>query len=216
MQADHNIMVGTPAYNGMVHTDFVHSLLSFKDNGINFALLSIGGESLITRARNTVLAHFYHSPAFSHLLFLDGDVHLDGTDVKKLLLAKKDVIGAPVPLKTTENGKPVFNIHGNLGQEAGLLKVEWLGNAVMMLSRNAAKALVQDAMDDNRSYQANPYARGAGDAKEVYDVFQVGVKNEVYLSEDYWVCSKLLQLGFNIYVDLTIKTKHHGMAAFSY
>jgi hypothetical protein len=216
MKPNHNVMVGTPAYNGMVHTSFTHSLLSFKNTRVNFGLISIDGESLITRARNTILAHFYHSPQYTHLLFLDGDVHLDGADVLKMLASDKDVIGAPVPLKTTEKEKPVFNIHGNLGQEDGLVKVEWLGTAVMMLSRNAANALVQDAIDHDQTYQPNPYARGVGDAETVYDVFQVGVKNGIYLSEDYWVCNKLIGLNFDIYVDLTIKTRHSGMTSFSY
>ena len=209
-----NIMIGTPAYNGMVHTDFVHSLLSFNNLGLEFGLLSIGGESLITRARNSILARFQHSPEYSHLLFLDGDVFLKGEDLKKLVEAGVDVIGAPVPLKTTEDGKPVFNIHGNLGQESGLLKVQALGTAVMMLSRKAAQVLVEDAITNDNVYQANPYARGLGDTESIYDVFQVGVKDGVYLSEDYWVCARLRELGFDIWVDLNIKTRHNGIRSY--
>jgi len=208
------IMVGTPAYNGMVHTDYVHSLLSFKNGGINFGFLSIGGESLITRARNSILAHFYHSKEFSHLLFLDGDVLLDGGSLRKMLDANKDVIGAPVPLKTTENGKPVFNIHGDLGKQDGLQKVAQLGTAVMMLSRAAVDALVKRAVGNQQVYSANPYAKGVGDSEQIYDVFQVGVREGNYLSEDYWACQSLLDLGFDIYVDLNIKTRHNGMRSF--
>ncbi|MGB5706481.1 MAG: hypothetical protein WBM41_06585 [Arenicellales bacterium] len=214
MKDNINIMIGTPAYNGMVHTDFVHSLLSYKNLGINFGLLSIGGESLITRARNSILARFYHSPEYTHLLFLDGDVFLDGADLKKMIGAGREVIGAPVPLKTTEEGKPVFNIHGNLGQEAGLLKVQALGTAVMMLSQRAVQALVDDAVKADNVYQANPYARGLGDTESIFDVFQVGVKKGVYLSEDYWVCDRLLELGFDIWVDLSIHTRHHGIRSY--
>ena len=112
-----NIMVGTPAYNGMVHTDYVNSLLSFNIAGLSYSFLSLGGESLITRGRNSILAHFHHNKAFTHLLFLDGDVFLDGKDLQKMLDAGRDIIGAPVPLKTLEGGKPVFNISGPLGEE---------------------------------------------------------------------------------------------------
>jgi hypothetical protein len=214
MNANPYVMVGTPAYNGMVHTDYVHSLLSFKSEGINFGFLSIGGESLITRARNTILAHFIHTTEFSHLLFLDGDVLLDGPSLKRLLAADKDVIGAPVPLKTTDNGKPVFNIHGNLGQEDGLQKVARLGTAVMMLSRNAVEALVSHAKQADQVYRANPHAKGIGDQEEIYDVFQVGVKSGTYLSEDYWACQTLIELGFDVFVDLKIKTRHNGMRSY--
>ncbi|MCK5359282.1 MAG: hypothetical protein KAJ95_01575 [Gammaproteobacteria bacterium] len=209
-----NIMVGTPAYNSMVHTDYVRSLLGFNMSGLSYSFLSIGGESLITRARNTILAHFHHNKTFTHLFFLDGDVFLDGNDLKKMLDANRDVIGAPVPLKTIEQGKPVLNISGLLGEEGHLTMVERLGNAAMMLSRKAVTALVEDAIKDSRVYGANPLARGIGDSEENYDVFQVGVRDGLYLSEDYWVCTKLRELGFNIYVDLSIRTRHHGISSY--
>ena len=209
-----NIMVGTPAYNGMVHTDYVNSLLSFSIAGLSYTFLSLGGESLITRARNTILAHFHHNKSFTPLLFLDGDVYLDGMDVKKMLGTGQDVIGAPVPLKTLEDGKPVFNISGPLGEEENLAIVERLGTAAMLLSRKAVTALVEDAIEDGRIYGANPLARGIGDSEEIYDVFQVGVRDGDYLSEDYWVCYRLRDLGFKVYVDLSIRTRHHGIKSF--
>ncbi len=214
MNSKVNLLVGTPAYNGMVHTDYVHSLMGFRNEQVPFSLLSIGNESLITRARNSILARFHASPEFSHLLFLDGDVFLDGSDLRKLIAAGRDVIGAPVPLKTTRDGKPVFNIHGNLGQEAGLLSVRWLGTAVMMLSRRAVDALVDDAIAANATYGASQLAEGAGDPEVIFDVFRVGVRDGVYLSEDYWVCERLRELGFDTWVDLSIRTRHQGMHGF--
>jgi hypothetical protein len=38
----------------MVHADYVHSLLSYNVAGIRYSFLSIGGESLITRARKNI------------------------------------------------------------------------------------------------------------------------------------------------------------------
>lgn len=210
-----SIMVGTPAYNGMVHTDYVHSLLSFNACGINFGFLSIGGESLITRGRNSILAKFYHDHSFTHLLFLDGDVLLKGEDLIKMINANCDVIGAPVPLKTREDGKPVFNISGRVSQENGLVQVERLGTAAMLLSRAAVNALVKKAVKENNVYSANPLARGIGDAEEIYDIFQVGVDQGVYLSEDYWACQSLIELGFEINVDLSISTRHNGMRSYT-
>ena len=53
------VMIGTPAYGGMVHCDFVAALLQYQHSGLRFALTTIGNESLITRARNTILAEFH-------------------------------------------------------------------------------------------------------------------------------------------------------------
>ena len=53
------LMIGTPAYNGYLHTEYLHSVLSFKSMGIDFSVQTIGNESLITRARNTILTKFW-------------------------------------------------------------------------------------------------------------------------------------------------------------
>ncbi|MCZ7600733.1 MAG: hypothetical protein M5U09_27520 [Gammaproteobacteria bacterium] len=49
---------------------------------------------------------------------------------------------------------------------------------------------------------------------EQFDVFQVGVVDGEYLSEDYWTCCRLAALGFDIFVDPSIRVRHHGSATF--
>ena len=62
-----NLLIGTPAYGNLVHTDYTASVLQFKDAGITVGgVLMLGNESLITRARNTLLSIFHHQPAFTH------------------------------------------------------------------------------------------------------------------------------------------------------
>jgi hypothetical protein len=48
----------------------------------------------------------------------------------------------------------------------------------------------------------------------MYDVFQTGVFDGDYLSEDFYVCKVLMELGFNVYVDSNVRTKHNGMFVF--
>jgi len=56
-------MVGTPAYGGMVHIDYLQRLFEYTRAGIQFQLDTIGNESLITRARNAILATFHVRPS---------------------------------------------------------------------------------------------------------------------------------------------------------
>ncbi len=51
--AECNVMIGTPAYGGMVHIDYLRCLFDYNRAGIRFQLDTIGNESLITRARAT-------------------------------------------------------------------------------------------------------------------------------------------------------------------
>jgi len=45
-------------------------------------------------------------------------------------------------------------------------------------------------------------------------VFKVGVVNGDYLSVDFWVCHRLRQMGYRIFVDPEIATRHQGTTQF--
>ncbi len=208
------LMVGTPAYGGMVHTDYVNSLMQMTSAGIPFALMTIGNESLITRARNTILAAFHAREDFTHLLFLDGDVLLPADGVRRMLTANKDVIGAAVALKGVRpDGSRIFNFGQCVGEDGPLYLTERIGTAALMLSRRAVNALVEDAVEHGRCYDRPNTTRGDFDAAVHYDVFRVGVLNNEYISEDFYACYTLRQLGFHVHVDPTILTRHHGQLA---
>jgi hypothetical protein len=207
-------MVGTPAYGGMVHVEFVRSLFAFGNAGITFRMSTIGNESLITRARNTIISMFHAQPEFTHLLFLDADVHLPAADLQRMLAANVPVLGAPVALKGFDaNGNRMWNLGRTLGTSGSLIKVENVGTALLLLSRTACTALVDDAIANGRIYQRGAEARGDLNPELHYDVFQVGVHDGVYLSEDYWACRRLHALGFDILIDPTVITTHHGVMA---
>lgn len=213
-----NLFIGTPCYNSMVHSDYLHSLISFYEGKIPFACMTLGNESLITRARNTILSYFYCAENFSHLLFMDADIHLHVDGLIRLLAAEKDVIGAPVALKgyNAKTGKPVYNTGKVLSDEGnGLITTDRVGTAVLLLSRKAADALVGRAIDSGDTYMGNPNTRGNSvDDMKMYNVFGVGVKDGEYLSEDYWACNTLRELGFDVYVDTMVHTRHNGIYVF--
>jgi len=214
--SDTNILVGTPAYAGQVNVDYVHALLGFYRAGLRFSLMTVDKESLITRARNSIISQFYALTGFTHLLFLDGDVHLEGVDVKRMLGHDKDVVGAPVPLKGRDSrGRQLYNAGQALRRENGLVVSDRIGTAVLLLSRQAVDALVEDAVQRGAGYTiSSDYVDSSHEHVPQYDVFQVGVVEGAYLSEDYWVCHRLRQLGYEVYVDPAVKVRHHGPAVF--
>ncbi len=212
-----NVFIGTPCYNSMVHSDFLHSIMSFHENNIPFSLMTIGNESLITRGRNTIISYFHNTINFTHLLFLDADIHLSFMGLLQLLSHEKDVIGAPVALKgrNKQTGEAVYNVGKNLGEEDNLIMTDRVGTAVFMLSRKAVDALVDNAIENDDVYYPNPHTRGHADPNiKMYDIFKTGVYDGDYLSEDFYVCKVLMELGFNVYVDPNVRTKHNGMFVF--
>jgi len=214
MAAEANVLIGTPAYGGQVHVDYVAALLAYGQRGVRYGLMTVGNESLITRARNAILATFHARREFTHLLFLDADVYLPPEGLKRLVGHAKDVVGAPVALKTPASDAPrAFNIGDALGEEGPLVLTDRIGTAALLLSRAATDALVEDARAAGRVYKRSERTLGGGDPELHYDVFQVGVADGIYLSEDYWVCRRLRALGFAIHVDPAIVTRHHGVMA---
>ena len=138
MNSQAHVLIGTPAYGGMIHSDYVNALLTYQHAGISFGLMTIGNESLITRARNTILSEFLLREEFTHLLFIDADVLLPAPGLGRLIAHNKDVIGAPVALKARQaDGSRVFNTGALCGEEGPLYKCKRIGTAVFMLSRRA-------------------------------------------------------------------------------
>ena len=217
-----NVFIGTPAYNSMVHTDYLHSIISYYDKKVPFTLMTIGNESLITRGRNSVISYFSNIVDLSHLLFLDADIYLHADGLIRMLQLNKDVIGVPVALKgfNKQTGQPVYNTGKILDEEtvsdgSKIYKVDRVGTAVFMLSRKAIKALTDYAQDNKDIYYPNPHTRGDSQPDiKMYDIFKTGVFDGEYLSEDYYVCRILKEIGFDIFVDPNIKVRHNGMYVF--
>ncbi len=215
MSQTNNILIGTPAYNGQLHVDYLHSILDFAKARIQYSVVTIGNESLITRARNSILATFHAKKVFTHLLFLDADVYLDAQGLTAMQAHEKDVVAAPVFLKgKDENGKQTLNTDANPDQLPILQSVNRVGTAALMLSRIAVDALVQHAIAEDRIYKINKMLQRPEMPDTHYDVFRVGISNGEYLSEDFWICRELRSLGFEIFVDTSVYTRHNGMVAF--
>ena len=69
-----NLFIATPAFGAQVSTPFHQSMLHLGNvlamSGIRHTPAVMPGDSLITRARNSMVAAFMAGP-YSHLLFID-------------------------------------------------------------------------------------------------------------------------------------------------
>ncbi len=103
----HKLFIATPMYGGMNHGMYMKSCLDLQSvcqqYGIECRFSFIFNESLITRARNYLCDEFLRS-GFTHMLFIDADIHFDPRDVIAMLALDKDVIGGPYPKKSIKWG----------------------------------------------------------------------------------------------------------------
>ena len=98
------IFIATPMYGGFNHGMYMKSCLDLQgmcqQYGIETKFSFLFNESLITRARNYLVDEFLRSEQFTHLLFIDSDIHFNPQDILTLIALDKDIIGAPYPKKS--------------------------------------------------------------------------------------------------------------------
>jgi hypothetical protein len=97
------LFIATPMYGGMNHGLYMKSCLDLQTimikYGIEVKFSFLFNESLITRARNYLVDEFLRSD-YTHMMFIDSDIHFDPNDVVALMALDKDVIGGPYPKKS--------------------------------------------------------------------------------------------------------------------
>ncbi len=98
-----------PCYNGQIHeTCFTSCMKLFHEltrRGIEYTVMTNVKESLITRARNTAVAHLLGDKRFTHLMFIDSDLGFESSAFFRLLDCNKPVVGGVYPQKSINMDK---------------------------------------------------------------------------------------------------------------
>jgi len=116
------LLIGTPCYGGQCFVGYHESVLRLQKVllilGIEHEFLTFGSESLIPRARNSIVAAFL-SKKFTHLLFIDADITFNPESILRLLIADHHVSGVAYPkkgLNWQEIGNEIIRL-GNISLE---------------------------------------------------------------------------------------------------
>lgn len=130
------LFVATPMYGGQNHGMYAKSCLDLQamcaNYGIEIRFSFIFNESLITRARNYLVDEFLRS-GFSHMLFIDSDIHFDPRDVIAMMALEKEIIGGPYPKKSIKWGAVIEAVKRNpniSGAELEKVTGDYVFNAV--------------------------------------------------------------------------------------
>jgi hypothetical protein len=79
----------------------------------------------------------------------------------------------------------------------------------MMIKRNTIEKMIE-------SFPSTKYIDDVGflqsdENKYAYALFDCGVEDGHYFSEDWLFCDRWMKMGGNIYIDVTINLKHTGI-----
>jgi len=96
------IFIATPMYGGQCAGMYSKACIDLAtmcaNYGVETRFFFIFNESLITRARNYLVDEFLRAEGFTHLMFIDSDIHFDPRDVLSLAVLcddDKPIIGGP-------------------------------------------------------------------------------------------------------------------------
>lgn len=196
-------------------------------------------ESLIPRARNYCCDEFLRSES-THMMFIDGDIGFDAKDVIALMILQiqnpdYDIIGAVYPKKTIawekvkaavdkgladENPEVLGNYVGDyvVNFKAGTSAIKLtepaevleIGTGFMMIRR---ETLLKFKEKFPYLYKPDHVRTAQFDGtREIMQFFQAEIDpvSKRYLSEDYWFCQKVQEIGLKTWICPWMKLTHTG------
>ncbi|MEI7714108.1 MAG: hypothetical protein WCI94_21920 [Rhodospirillales bacterium] len=230
-------LIMTPSHDGTFFFTYLASIIQLMAAGpgvglpINFMFQC--GDSLVTRARNHLVALFLSQPEWTHLMWIDADIGFSPESFFRLLLSNHDIAAGIYPLKredwpaegvpagTTEadfrqlytrytvNAGQASDPHVGLDVDAdGFMTVREAPTGFMLIKRHVFYKMIEAYPD----LRYTPDMIGSIDPSLYYRLFDVSMDPESnrYLSEDYTFCRRWEQMGGKIHVDANSNLAHMG------
>jgi hypothetical protein len=210
---------------------FVDLYAAASKYGFSLTSRFITSESLITRARNMLVAQFLADPSFTHLMWIDSDVGYTGDDFVRLLQSNYRVVAGVYPIKSDgwpEQGisEPLpagttqadfrakyasypMNLEANHSGDDGNGFVEVLDapTGFMLIERGVFLELIQ--RHPELAYKSS------GDTHYAFFDTMIDPVTRTYLSEDFAFCRLIRGIGIRPFVDMRSKLMHQGVARYA-
>lgn len=248
------VVILTPCYGSVCFVNYVFCIIKtkevFKYYDIPLKIEFCKNDSLVTRARNNLVAKAMSDVTVTHLMFIDNDITWDPVNIIKLIIANKPIVGGIYPLKKynweklandpeyikkmieKKNNSRVKNImdddllvqysllNYNLNHignsikiENNLTEVRHVATGFMMIKRGViekmSEAFPHTKYTDDVNYLEEHENRYA------YALFDCGVEDGHYLSEDWLFCNRWKKIGGKVYIDVSINLSHTGIEQYN-
>lgn len=185
---------------------------SMAEAGVESLVAPLSGDSLICRMRQRA-CHLFLMSHCTHMLFIDADIEVVTPDcVAAMLATGHDVIAGACPFKDA-TGRTVHNLledgKPTVGDD-GAVEVADAGTGFMLISRKALLSMQKANPDLMHWCISANRDRGA----PLWALFDTGIVDGVYLSEDYLFCRAWQSMGGKVYVYAPARFRHWGEHGF--
>ena len=217
-----------PLYEGNIThislTGIIDLIQWFSAKKIEYKFYFISKDSLVSRARNTIVTKFLDDKEFggTHLFFLDADIGFNRKNFERLLDFDKDLVCGVYPtkginwdrLKTLDNKsvKPQnlmnYNVNfidpSNIKLNNGFAEVKEGATGFMLIKKEVFLKLKENYSDLKFTPRPSSVLSGSNNC---YDFFKVGNYKDKkgivnYLSEDFYFSTLWRDIGGKIFADL--------------
>ena len=211
-----HIHFGIPCYGGQItepcFTSFLRFILLANKLGLQWSLDTMVNESLVTRARNNLMAKMMTNTAATHFMFIDADIRFQPESIPMMIATGKDVIGGLYPKKALPISY-VINVKPGTQIINDIFPVDTMGTGFMMFKREVYEKLI-DAHPNTK------YVDDVGLGKQfepfMYSIFDTEIDEKGhYLSEDWTFCRRWAALGGEIYAHAKVLLNHSGHYEFA-
>ena len=208
-----------PCYGGQLTEQTFMSYIKWSNTarqlGLDWTVETMTNESLISRARNTLVSKFLFTKESTHLMFIDADIGWEPWHLLVMLDAQKDVIGGLYPMKSLPIKWCVNGIPGQPEPAAdqNLIEVSKTGTGFMLIKRDVFEKL--DAHPATKPFkndiglppELDPYMK---------TYFDTAVREGRYYSEDWTFCENWRDIGGQVWVDKRVLLRHTGTYTFDH
>jgi hypothetical protein len=226
------IFVATPCFGGLVTTGYMMSVLKLMQSaetyGFSVSLNLLGRDSLITRARNTLVSQFVAMPEATHLMFIDSDIAFEPELVQRMMAFDQDVVGGMYPAKALNWNPPEKICESEPPQTATLHYVGkfckgdelerrgpfatgvYSGTGFLLIKRRVIEDMI--AAYPECAYTSDHVYTPDAAARKYHALFECKIdpKTREYLSEDFGFCQLWRALGGKIWLDVEGSLLHTG------
>lgn len=197
------ILIATPSYDGRVDARYAHNILSTEricaKNNIEIDPVFLCFEAIISKARNDLFCYGYENN-YDDIFYIDADISWAPEQFLRIANHPFDFVSG-IYLKKQDNIEyPVNIIPDQKIDENGILEVASVPSGFFRLSKNAVKML----WENSKTYTVSQ------EKKVSKLVFETGIVDGRFISEDIVLCLKWRELKQKIYLDTNITVAHSG------
>jgi hypothetical protein len=211
-----HLHIGIPCYGGMVSeptmTSFLRFILLAQQAGLNWSLDTMVNESLVTRARNNLMAKMMTNKEATHFLFIDADIRFEPDAILRMIACDKEVIGGLYPKKALPVNY-VINLRPETKIQGDIFTVDTMGTGFLLFKRHVYEKLIA-------AHPETKYVDDVGLGKQyepmMYSIFDCEIDERGhYLSEDWLFCRRWAKLGGEIWAHGKVLLNHIGHYEFA-